>query len=55
MLVTCDQCDYQATQHCSLKIHIQSQHEGVKYACNLCYYQATQNRHLTVHVKRIHL
>ena len=25
-----DQCDYQATQQSSLKVHIQAKHEGIK-------------------------
>ena len=45
----CNQCDYQATQQKSLKIHIQSKHEGVKYACDQCEYQATTQSNLTQH------
>ena len=48
------QCDYQATQQGSLTIHIQSLHEGVKYACNQCEYQATQHGHLTRHIQSKH-
>ena len=35
--------------------HIQSKHEGIKYACNHCDYQATTQRSLTRHMKSKHL
>ena len=37
----CKYCDYQATQKINLTSHIQSKHEGIKYACNLCVFQTT--------------
>ena len=39
---SCNVCDQQFTTQGSLIRHIQSKHEGVKYACNQCDYQATQ-------------
>ena len=38
----CDQCQSKFTEKHSLITHIQSIHEGVKYACNQCDYQATK-------------
>ena len=32
----CNKCDYRATHKGSLKIHIQSQHEKIKYNCPDC-------------------
>ena len=34
--------------------HIQSSHEGVKYACNKCDYQAGQQSHLKSHIQSKH-
>merc|ERR1712025_991660 len=38
----CDQCQSNFTTEAHLERHIQSKHEGVKYACTQCDYQATQ-------------
>ena len=50
----CDQCESKFTQKKNLITHIQSIHEGVKYACNQCDYQATTQGNLTIHIKSIH-
>ena len=34
--------------------HIQSQHEGIKYACDQCDYQATTQGNLRVHIQSKH-
>jgi len=50
----CDQCNKQIGSKQMLKIHIQSQHEGVRYPCNQCEYQATQQTHLVFHIQSKH-
>ena len=50
----CNQCDYQATTQSHLKQHIQSKHEGVKYACDQCDYQAIYQTTLTRHIQSKH-
>ena len=52
--VKSDQCDYQATHQSNLTKHIQSKHEGVKYACDQCDYRGTQQGSLTVHIRSKH-
>ena len=37
-----------------LRVHVESQHEGVKYACSQCPYQAKQQTHLIEHKRSIH-
>ena len=46
----CDDCDYVSNKKISLKVHVQSKHEGVRYPCDLCDYQATQRGRLRVHM-----
>ena len=50
----CNQCDYQATTQSNLTTHIQSKHDGVKYACNQCDYQARTQSHLKTHIQSKH-
>ena len=38
----------------NLTTHIQSKHDGVKYACNQCDYHATQLSSLRVHIQNVH-
>ena len=37
-----------------MTMHIQSKHEGVKYACNQCDHQATRQSNLTQHIQSVH-
>ena len=46
--------DKQFSDSSHLRRHIESKHEGVKYACNLCDYQATQQGKLTIHIQSVH-
>ena len=43
-----------ATTAGSLKIHVESKHEGVRYPCNQCEYAATQPGVLKIHIENIH-
>ena len=40
--IQCPDCDYQATQKCSLVTHQRIVHMGQKLQCPECDYQATQ-------------
>ena len=50
----CGQCESTFTQKASLIRHIQSMHEGVKYACNQCDYQVSTQTHLRNHIMSKH-
>ena len=39
---------------CSLKMHIQSVHEKIKYSCNQCDHQASSMGNLKTHVQSVH-
>ena len=52
--LVCDQCERQFSDHKTIRTHIESIHEGVKYPCNQCNYQATQKTSLEIHVKSKH-
>ena len=52
--LSCDQCNKQFGTKQRLKIHIQSIHEGVKYACDQCDKQFTQQSSLATHVQSTH-
>jgi len=45
----CNQCEYAATNHSTLKQHKESQHEGVRYACDECSYSTSDPSHLAGH------
>ena len=49
----CDQCDYQVKQKGTLKVHIQSIHEGISYPCDKCDFISNKKSSLKVH-KRSH-
>ena len=53
-IFTCEQCQNQFTTKGSLKIHIQSKHDGIKYACNHCEYQGTTQGNLKIHIQSKH-
>ena len=48
------QCHKSYSEGTGLRQHIQSAHEGVKFACDQCNYQATQQHDLTKHIQRQH-
>ena len=50
----CHQCENQFMHKKTLKRHIQSVHEGIKYACNQCEFHATQQIGLTKHIAAKH-
>ena len=50
----CQQCDKAYTRSCLLTRHIQSVHDGVRYACNQCDYQAAYQGDLTKHIQSKH-
>ena len=43
---SCNKCEYSATTARSLKHHIESKHERVRYPCNKCEYAATTSKNL---------
>ena len=45
---------YQSATLRSLKTHIESVHEKIKYSCNQCDYQATQKGNLKTHIETVH-
>ena len=50
----CDQCEGKFALKGNLKIHLQSQHKGVRYSCNQCDKQYNDRRTLTKHVRSKH-
>ena len=52
--LSCDQCDYKATQKGNLLKHIKAIHEGIKFSCDQCSYMATRKGSLFRHIKSIH-
>ena len=50
----CNQCQSQFTDNNSLKRHVKSTHEGMRYPCNQCEYKATQQGHLNTHIQSKH-
>ena len=50
----CQECQKIFKQKCILARHIQSEHQGVKFACNHCGYQATYQGNLTKHIQSQH-
>ena len=49
-----DQSESKFPQQGSIRKHIHTKHEFVKYSCNQCDYQATQKRNLSRHIKIVH-
>ena len=45
----CDKCDYYAITAVSLKLHLESFHDGVRYPCDKCEYKATSCGSLKFH------
>ena len=52
--LTCNTCNLIFTRKQCLTRHIQSIHEGGKYACNQCDKQFTAQHSLTIHIQSIH-
>ena len=50
----CDQCEHVASKKLSLKLHIQSKHEGLRFPCDHCDYKATQKQLLKKHINEKH-
>ena len=50
----CESCQKRFTRKDVLTRHIQSKHDGVKFACNQCNYQATWQQTLARHIKEKH-
>ena len=50
----CTYCDYKVSKNSSLREHIKSVHEGIKYPCDQCEYVAKIKRSLKKHVKNKH-
>ena len=50
----CNHCQNKFTTKPGLKLHIESKHEGVKFACMQCEYQATRQSALTRHIQSKH-
>ena len=40
-LYSCDFCDKKLTTSNGIRLHVQAQHQNIKYACKQCDYQAT--------------
>ena len=47
----CYQCDFTAKQRNHLKVHVDSNHDNVRYICDQCDYTATQKDQLKYHVE----
>ena len=50
----CEKCDYQSALKQSLKLHIQSKHDGIGYACgecDQCSYRASKKQNLEKHMQ----
>ena len=54
-ILPCPQCDHVASHVDSLKCHIKSVHEGIRYQCDQCAHAATSVGNLNKHKKRMHM
>eukprot|EP00088_Acartia_fossae_P006981 TRINITY_DN13235_c0_g1_i7.p1 TRINITY_DN13235_c0_g1~~TRINITY_DN13235_c0_g1_i7.p1 ORF type:complete len:800 (+),score=93.80 TRINITY_DN13235_c0_g1_i7:26-2425(+) len=50
----CDECDYEASQHCLIKIHKEQKHPTGKVTCDVCHLEFKLKTTLTAHKKRMH-
>ena len=48
-LFQCDYCNYQSFNKQCLKLHIEREHEGVRYPCDICSYQSKSKLNLRDH------
>ena len=54
MRYLCEQCEYVATTHSSLKRHKECKRERIRYPCDYCEYAATRYDDLKRHKKTRH-
>ena len=54
-IAECELCNFKGSNNTTLKIHMESIHQGVKYCCSKCDKQFTQKTHLRTHFKSAHL
>ena len=52
-LKTCPHCDSTFKTWDHRKIHIESQHKGIRYPCEQCDFKGTQRVHLRIHVENV--
>ena len=45
----CQQCDYETSNSCHFRTHVEAKHEGVRYTCDQCDYKATIEQNLRRH------
>ena len=50
----CTICRKGFTRKCSLKSHIESVHEGIKYDCHICHSKFSRRTHVQSHIKSAH-
>ena len=49
-----DECYFKTANKTTIKRHVQSVHEGVRYPCTYCNYQATHKCNLKTHIQSVH-
>ena len=50
----CGKCEYSTKRKASLKMHVESEHEGIRYPCSQCEYTTKQRSNLRIHVDSKH-
>ena len=50
----CTHCEYKAADQISLRRHIQSLHEGIRYQCTFCTSKFTQKSKVKSHIESVH-
>ena len=50
----CEQCTYVSLSQNSLKNHVETVHDGIRYPCDHCNYEATQKQNLERHKRNAH-
>ena len=53
-LYSCTKCDYTAKQQCSLKNHVMSKHQKIRFPCQVCDYKGTTKGNTNMHMNRKH-
>ena len=54
-LKTCPHCESSFKTWDHRRVHIDSQHNGIRYPCGQCDFKAKQRVHLRIHVENVHL